>query len=109
MGLLALIRKKKECFSEDTIKNDPKYRNFIDNIIPSLKFGDIIYAERFNNDIEKEWMGEGHTTGPFIVISFDGDKVVGAYCTSNPNVKGGFEIGEYYYLFSREKRSYTLF
>lgn len=107
MGLLALIHKKKECFSEDTIKNDPKYRNFIDNIIPTLKFGDIIYAERFNNDMQKEWMGEGHTTGPFIVVSFDGDKVVGAYCTSNPNIKGGFEIGEYYYLFSRNKRSYA--
>lgn len=107
MGLLALIKKRRECFDIDTIKNEPKYRDFVDNVIPSLKFGDIIYAERFNNEMEKEEMGEGHTTGPFIVISFDGDKVVGAYCTSNPNVKGGFEIGEYYNLFNREKRSYV--
>ena len=110
MGLLKFIKKIRKRFCVDIIENDPKYMYFKDSVIPSLKFGDIIYAERFNNDIEKESMGEGHTSGPFIVLSFDGDKVVCAYCTSNSYAKGSFQIGEDYNLFYRAKNTYaTLF
>ena len=107
MKLSVLFAKIKAYFNRNKAEEDLKYKDFIENVIPSLKFGDIIYAERFNNDIEKEDMGEGHNTGPFVVISFDGDKVIGAYCTSNQCVKGGFQIGENYNLFSRDRNTYA--
>ena len=109
MWLSNVINKIKELFNEtgNSIEEDPKYRDFVDNVIPSLKFGDIIYGERFNNGVEKENMGSGHTTGPFVVVSFDNDKVVGIYCTSNPDVRNGLQIGEHYHLFNRDKDSFV--
>ena len=107
MSLLEFIDKIKNHFSVSSIQDDPKYKTFVDEVIPSLKFGDIVYAERFDNDIQKKQMGEGHNTGPFIVLSIDGDRIVGAFCTSNPNYKGAFQVGEYYNLFFRRKNSYA--
>ncbi len=101
MGLLALFNRFKKLFKPFEI-DDTKYRNFVDNIIPSLKFGDVICAERFNNDLEMEDMGDGHTTGPFVVISFDNDKIIGAYCTTSASRYNSFLLGENYNLFQRQ-------
>lgn len=107
MGLLSLFSKIKSFFNKNITEEELKHNDFVENVIPSLKFGDIIYAERFINDIEKKQMGEGHNTGPFVVISFDEDKIIGAYCTSTETVRGGFEIGEGYELFHRNKKTYA--
>ena len=105
MKLPLIIRKIKELFSKKKV--DTKYIEFVEKILPSLKFGDIIYAERFNSDIEKEKLGEDHSSGPFVVVSVDNDKIVGAYLTSSDNPKYNiFQIGMGYKLFQREKKSY---
>lgn len=107
MRLLSFFTKFKKLFKKEISEDKLKYNNFVENVIPSLNFGDVIYAERFKSDIEKQQMGEGHETGPFVVVSFDNDKIIGAYCTSTETIKGGFEIGEDYDLFRRNKKSYA--
>lgn len=93
--------------SFEELDEETDYEYFVENIIPSLKFGDIIYAKRYDFEYEKENMGEGHDTGPFVVLSTVGDKIIGAYCTSS-NIIGSFQIGENYELFHRNKKSYVL-
>ena len=69
-------------------------KKFIEETLPTLKFGDIIWAQRYNNDIEKDEMGDGHITGPFIYVGRDGDKAICLYCTSSTKGKNIFQIGE---------------
>ena len=49
MGILSIFDKIKDSFGI-TYSNDDKYREFVENVMPSLNFGDIIYAERFNDE-----------------------------------------------------------
>ena len=88
--IVSIFKRKKEEPDQDEIK----HTNFVNKIIPSLKFGDIIFAERFNNDIEKDEMGEGHQTGPYVVLGFDDDRVIGAYCTSKGRANHLMKLGE---------------
>ncbi len=80
---------------------------FETDIVPTFKFGDIIFAERFCSDIDKDIMGDGHTTGPYVVIGTDRDRIIGCYCTSTESHRGNIEIGEGYQLFDRNKKSYV--
>ena len=107
MAIQSILDRLKDGFDTDSFKDDPLYRDFAENVIPSLKLGDIVYADRFNNEIQKEDMGPRHNYSPFVVLSIDGDKIVAAYCTSNPDCKGAFRIGEFYDLFKPGRRTYT--
>lgn len=49
-----------------------------------LEFGDLIFADRFDNEKERYAMGEEHSRGPFIVIEKDEDKLICIYCSSSP-------------------------
>ena len=84
-----------------------KERFFNQTILPFIKFGDIIFAERFITETEKQNMGEGHITGPFVVVGVDNDRIIGCYCTSREDRPGNFAIGEKYDLFDREKLTFT--
>ena len=64
------------------INENSNYKNFVENIIPNLKFGDIIYAKRYNTLEEKVKIKSGHENGPYIVIKIDNDKLICAYCSS---------------------------
>lgn len=81
--------------------------DFIVNVLPNLKFGDVIYAERFNDDLEKSFFGEGHETGPYIVLGVDNDRVIGAYCTSSSKAKGTMHISKHHKIFHNRKNSYV--
>jgi len=91
---------------DDSIANNKK-TYFLETILPSLKFGDIVFAERFNTEKQKKKMGEGHDSGPYIVVGKDNDKIIGCYCTSTENGSGNFCIGEDYELFYRKKNTYA--
>ena len=80
---------------------------FETDIVPTFKFGDIIFAERFCSEIEKEIIGTGHETGPYVVIGTDHDRIIGCKCTSTENYYGNIEIGEDYHLFNRSKKTYV--
>ena len=104
MGLLAFFKK---IFGKKLLK-DPKYINFVENILPDLKFGDVIYADRFFNEDEKKYMGMYHCTGPFVVITTIEDKIIGAYCTSSQTRKGTIQLCEDYDIFHRNKNTYVI-
>ncbi|MBO4245838.1 MAG: hypothetical protein J5892_03780 [Bacilli bacterium] len=95
MNIITLIKKLFK-------KHVDEPSDFVTRVLPSLKFGDVIIAERFNNDIEKEEMGANHDIGPYIVVGFDNDKIIGCYCTSKNTSHWGMQIGKDYNIFKND-------
>ena len=99
-------------FEEDTrIKRTNHHHqkdelNYKERLIQSLKFGDCIFAKRYDNDIQKDRFGKGHNTGPFIVIGIDNNEIYGMYCTSTDNSNEYIEVAEDYPLFN-DKSTYV--
>lgn len=56
-----------------------------------LEVGDIIWANRYLTEVEKETMEEGHQTGPFIVIRKTKRKVYALACTGTKS-KNPYDI-----------------
>ena len=50
-----------------------------------LNVGDIVWAKRYKNDLEKENIKIGHRESPYVVIKNDGKNVFVLQCTSNPH------------------------
>lgn len=91
-------------YSEKEIKQ-LEYKRYMKSF-PTISFGDIIYAERFENVEQRMQVEVGHTKGPFVVLGRKDDKIIGAYCSSNRE-RCDMMIGEEYHLFNRRKtRSY---
>lgn len=53
--------------------------------IENIKLGDILWAKRFKNKLEKSSIPEGHQNGPFIVIKKTNKRVYALMATSKPN------------------------
>ena len=84
-----------------------KEKYFKSEILPNYKFGDIIWALRYDFDWDKEDIGKKHEIGPYIVLDKNDDKLICMYCTSVPGKKGYFAIGEDGYMFNNLKQTYT--
>lgn len=58
----------------ETIRENNK--SFLD-----IDYGTIIWAKRYNNEVEKEKIPEGHRCGPFVVIGRDKENLLCFYAT----------------------------
>lgn len=58
----------------ETIRENNK--SFLD-----IDYGTIIWAKRYNNEVEKEKIPEGHRCGPFIVVGRDKENLLCFYAT----------------------------
>ena len=103
-------RFKNHMFNSDKIQKTEnelqKENHFLNDILPNSEFGDIIWAQRFDFEWEKDgFWSPKHSIGPFIVIGKTEDRLICMYCTSVPQKDYFFEIGNGYNLFP--KKTYT--
>ena len=104
---MGAIKRFIDFIKHNFLNEEKELSDFEKNVVPNLKFGDIIYAKRFYGDNDKLEFGEGHETGPFVVIKTEKNRVIGCYCTSSENCFSNMAIDEDHQLFHRTKLSFV--
>ncbi len=64
-------------------KNDSDIKKLSQDDYSKLEIGDVIWAKRYNNEIEKNLISYNHREGPYIVVSIDSNGLYCLYGTSN--------------------------
>ena len=75
---------KKDFSGEENTKVELKKTGKKKIIYPlsKLLIGDIVWANRYESDEEREQILKGHEIGPYIIIGFEKDEPIGVYATS---------------------------
>ncbi len=84
-----------------------KEKIFLEDVLSNAKFGDIVWALRYDFEWDGKEIDDNHKIGPYIVIDKTDDKLICMYCTSVEGKRNFFEIGEDYELFFNDKKTYT--
>lgn len=66
----------------EQLSNQTQMVEDYDALYNQIKVGDIIWAKRYQNEIEKESIPEGHREGPFIVLKKENGKLISIKGTS---------------------------
>ena len=78
---------EKKAFSEVEntkveLKRTGKKKKITKYPLSKLLIGDIVWANRYESDEEREQILKGHEIGPYIIIGFEKDEPIGVYATS---------------------------
>ncbi len=87
--------------NDNIIINSQNIRS--EEAFPTLKCGDLILAKRYNTELEKEKILEGHREGPFLIIDKKGDNLI---CLRGTSVQPEQEFIHGYFALSNS--DYTL-
>lgn len=72
-----------------------KIINVKNNDLSFLNVGDIVWARRYSNDLEKEKIKKGHQESPYVIIKKTKDEVYALQCTSNPHEEIKWKMAYY--------------
>ena len=70
------------------------YADFVMKTLPTLRFGDVIYAIRGNDVVPSKYHVAGHEEGPFLVLSVNGDKILCFYMTSSSKLRDTIQVNQ---------------
>lgn len=62
------------------------------NDLSFLKVGDIIWAKRYKNEVEKQKIKYGHQESPYVIIKKEDNRVFALQCTSNPHQEAKWKM-----------------
>ena len=85
---------KNRLFNTEVFNKTQNETNFL-NALNNHKIGDVIWANRYDFDWDKEGISEGHEVGPYIIVGKENDKLICLYCTSHYDRRYTIELSDY--------------